>query len=733
LFQISASILPAAAASPFASLANPKPAPNPPGNRTETSAAAKMVPPNHRTDTTSAVAKMVPESSRRQQPILNPNEPQYIPTSGKFDESSDSFSESDDSLDATGVYSDDEELDDYKETDSPDKDPRETSGSPDKDRKLSNTPPEPQRKFTDSPPKLPRPVFTKPNPEPSSTKPRPTSNLANAYRTAQEPIHIEENVESFRNPWEVCDDDNDKTAQMKSIPQPQRSSTPIKPDVTPTATADNVFAQPAKPSPSFRPASAFASCRTTASVAKKNSEAGTTHGGRNSAVRESGRESARPGLYERRTNEEKEKRREFGESNTSKGPHQDMRFAGGDDQSSRYPSSASDRRLDSVDGTNLTNASRNPPREPMPTQQPCRPTNGTSVFSRPLAESSVRSRTPVRNDSQWERGPQRSSTAMGNSGFDGTYPRNNYSSPQQSSNSRNVYRGDEPSYRQRPEGNNYRANAYDEYNRPRSSASMRFANNEYDERYSGSRRDDNQRWPRDENYHQNDTSGSSRRDDNQRWPKDESFNRSYHGPEPTSRDYDRNRPTFCQSDAAFDERRDRYFDDNTQYRQRTDVFRGNGERDDGGCRSQNIEYPSHSRNASNSFMQPPSREEGDHTDRYRDSSRQSYHNDRGQYGSAPRQDRSPPLSQKPPLTVDQRARLRIIHDFAFLHRHVNNSGYRPLDSLMAILPPDDSVNWVALIKERLPDVEIASLMGSHVLMWNEGNKSGQDVDKSFKI
>ncbi|RCN39837.1 hypothetical protein ANCCAN_14234 [Ancylostoma caninum] len=52
---------------------------------------------------------------------------------------------------------------------------------------------------------------------------------------------------------------------------------------------------------------------------------------------------------------------------------------------------------------------------------------------------------------------------------------------------------------------------------------------------------------------------------------------------------------------------------------------------------------------------------------------------------------------------------------------------------MAILPPDDSVNWVALIKERLPDVEIASLMGSHVLMWNEGNKSGQDVDKSFKI
>ncbi|KIH56953.1 hypothetical protein ANCDUO_12864, partial [Ancylostoma duodenale] len=425
-------------------------------------------------------------------------------------------------------------------------------------------------------------------------------------------------------------------------------------------------------------------------------------------------------------------RHEFGECNTSRGPHQDMRFAGGNEQPSRYSSSASDRRPDSVDASNLTNASRNPPREPVPTQQPYRPPNGTSVFSRPLAESSVRSRTPVRNNAQWERGPQRSSTAMGNSGFDGTYSRNNYNSPQQSPSNRNVYRGDEPSYGQRPE-ENYRANAYDEYNRPRSSASMRFANNEYDERYSGSRRDDNHRWPRDENYHQNDTSGSSRRDDNQRWPKNESFNRNYSGPEPTFRNDDRDRQTFRQSDTPFDERHGRYNDGNAQYRQRSDGFRGNVERDDGGYRSQDMEYPSHSCNANNSFVQSPAREERDHPDRYRDGSRQSYHNDRGQYGSASRQDRSPPPPQKSPLTVDQRARLRIIHDFAFLHRHVNNSGYRPLHSLMDILPPDDSVNWVALIKEHLPDVAIASLPGSHVLMWNEGDKPGHDEDRSFKI
>ncbi|EYC04650.1 hypothetical protein Y032_0086g1907 [Ancylostoma ceylanicum] len=409
-------------------------------------------------------------------------------------------------------------------------------------------------------------------------------------------------------------------------------------------------------------------------------------------------------------------------------------FIGGSEEPRRYPSSASDRRPDSVDASNVSNASRYTPREhPAPTQQPYRPSNGMSVFSRPIAESSVRARTPIRNDAQMERGPQRSYTAMGGSGFDDSYPRNHYNSPQQSSSNRNAYRGDEPSYGQRPESNRYRTNASDEWNRPRSSASMRFPNTEYDDRCSGNRRDDNQRWPRDGNYHQNDTSGSSRREDNQRWPRNESFNHNYPGPEPTYRNEDRERPTFRQSDTAYDGRDSRYAHDDAQYRQRNDVFRGNGERANDGYRSQDMEHPSHSRNMNNSFVQPPTREERDHPDRYRDSSRQSFHDDRGQYSSASRQYRSPPHSPTPPLTVDQRARLRIIHDFAFLHRHVDNSGYRKLNSILSILPPDDSVDWTALIEARLPDVKIASLMGSHVIWWNEGSKPGRDEDKSFKI
>ncbi|EYC04653.1 hypothetical protein Y032_0086g1908 [Ancylostoma ceylanicum] len=311
------SILPQAAASPFASIANPKPTLKPTTNWTNTIAPFASIanpeptlnPPSNRTDTM-APTKMVPESSKRQPPPLNPKEPQYIPTSGKFDESSDSFSDSDESLDGTGVYSDDEEMDDYKET----------SDSPDKDRKLASSPPHPEPQ---------RPTSTKPKPEPSSAIPRPASNLANAYRATQEPVRIEENVETFRNPWEDCDDDNDKSAQIKPIPQPQRSSTPIQPEATSTATINDVlldFAQPGKVEASLRHASAFASCKSTASVAKKDSSAATTPDGRSSVARESGRESARTGLYERRTNESKEKRHEFGESSTSRGPNRDARY-----------------------------------------------------------------------------------------------------------------------------------------------------------------------------------------------------------------------------------------------------------------------------------------------------------------------------------------------------------------------------------------------------------------------
>ncbi|EYC22185.1 hypothetical protein Y032_0017g3201 [Ancylostoma ceylanicum] len=330
--------------------------------------------------------------------------------------------------------------------------------------------------------------------------------------------------------------------------------------------------------------------------------------------------------------------REMKASNNNNNIVKDARFTGGSEEPRRYPSSASDRRPDSVDASNVTNASRYTPREPpVPTQQPYRPSNGMSVFSRPIAESSVRARTPVRNDTQMERGPQRSYTAMGGSGFDDSYPRNHYNSPQQSSSNRNAYRGDEPSYGQRPESNRYRTNASDEWYRPRSSASVRFQNTEYDDRCSGNRRDDNQRWPRDGNYHQNDTSGSSRREDNQRWPRNESFNHNYPGPEPTFRNEDRERPTFRQSDTAYDGRDSRYAHDDAQYRQRNDVFRGNGERANDGYRSQDMEHPSHSRNMNNSFVQPPTREERDHPDRYRDSSRQSFHDDRGQYSSASRQ------------------------------------------------------------------------------------------------
>ncbi|RCN39755.1 hypothetical protein ANCCAN_14328 [Ancylostoma caninum] len=77
------------------------------------------------------------------------------------------------------------------------------------------------------------------------------------------------------------------------------------------------------------------------------------------------------------------------------------------------------------------------------------------------------------------------------------------------------------------------------------------------------------------------------------------------------------------------------------------------------------------------------------------------------------------------LTADQEARLRMIRDFTFLHRNVKDLGFRCLSNVLAILPPDDSVDWIELIRQRLPEVEAAPFQDKQILLWKQGSRSDQ--------
>ncbi|ETN84587.1 hypothetical protein NECAME_06823 [Necator americanus] len=185
-----------------------------------------------------------------------------------------------------------------------------------------------------------------------------------------------------------------------------------------------------------------------------------------------------------------------------------------------------------------------------------------------------------------------------------------------------------------------------------------------------------------------------------------------------------------QSDPHLSERHTKNNYNTAQYAQGNDGFYYNERRDSGEFRSPYMDYSTPLLNTIHEPGQSYSRNEGDPSCSFRSSSRQSFRNDKTQNVRAS-QDECTSGSSMKLLTAEQTARLRIIRDITFLNR---NFAYRSLQSIFKILPPDDSVNWVALIEDRLSQVELANLKDKEILLiWNDGTKSHHSGDKSFDI
>ncbi|KAL6730175.1 hypothetical protein Aduo_001169 [Ancylostoma duodenale] len=129
-----------------------------------------------------------------------------------------------------------------------------------------------------------------------------------------------------------------------------------------------------------------------------------------------------------------------------------------------------------------------------------------------------------------------------------------------------------------------------------------------------------------------------------------------------------------------------------------------------------------SRNTNISSRLPPSRNH-DPLDSYRNRSRMSVRSD-STLGGVLFQSGEKSSSPMRPLTADQEARLRMIRDFTFLHRNVKDLGFRCLSNVLDILPPDDSVDWIELIRQWLPEVEAAPFQDKQILLWKQGSRSG---------
>ncbi|KAK6022104.1 hypothetical protein OSTOST_12210 [Ostertagia ostertagi] len=66
----------------------------------------------------------------------------------------------------------------------------------------------------------------------------------------------------------------------------------------------------------------------------------------------------------------------------------------------------------------------------------------------------------------------------------------------------------------------------------------------------------------------------------------------------------------------------------------------------------------------------------------------------------------------------------MIRDFAFIHRNVNYSGFRPLGTVLNLFPTNHGVEyWVKRIRAHLPDVEVAPFRDTFVVVWKDGASS----------
>ncbi|KAK6730061.1 hypothetical protein RB195_006864 [Necator americanus] len=277
------------------------------------------------------------------------------------------------------------------------------------------------------------------------------------------------------------------------------------------------------------------------------------------------------------------------------------------------------------------------------------------------------------------------------------------------------------------------------------------------ERYIGNSRDTRTSQPKNDSAHCNDTYSGNTWDYDKRWARNENSyrddirNEGSFRNDPLNKSSCRNDiPRYIgrteqlyapyndrggltpsrQSDPHLSERHTKNNYNTAQYAQGNDGFYYNERRDSGGFRSPYMDYSTPLLNTIHEPGQSYSRNEGDPSCSFRSSSRQSFRNDKTQNVRAS-QDECTSGSSMKLLTAEQKARLRIIRDITFLNR---NFAYRSLQSIFKILPPDDSVNWVALIEDRLSQVELANLKDKEILLiWNDGTKSHHSGDKSFDI
>ncbi|VDO82539.1 unnamed protein product [Haemonchus placei] len=89
-----------------------------------------------------------------------------------------------------------------------------------------------------------------------------------------------------------------------------------------------------------------------------------------------------------------------------------------------------------------------------------------------------------------------------------------------------------------------------------------------------------------------------------------------------------------------------------------------------------------------------------------------------------RLNQSSALSSLQSLEPDEQACLRMIRDFAFVHRNVISSGFRPLGSVLSLFPTSHDVDyWVQQIRAHLPEVEVVPFRDTFVVVWKEGASS----------
>ncbi|WKX90848.1 hypothetical protein Q1695_009586 [Nippostrongylus brasiliensis] len=75
------------------------------------------------------------------------------------------------------------------------------------------------------------------------------------------------------------------------------------------------------------------------------------------------------------------------------------------------------------------------------------------------------------------------------------------------------------------------------------------------------------------------------------------------------------------------------------------------------------------------------------------------------------------------LSEEVRTCLRIIRDFAFVHRNATSCGFKTIESIISHLPGGHNADyWIQLINQHLSEVEVVLFRKSQVIVWKEDQK-----------